>query len=446
MNQENNMNNGNIQNPSTGGQPQMPTNEQEPVVTQTPNVTQEPMMQTPVDQAPMDMQPSQPMPNGTPVQQYGQVPPVQPAPEKKSKTGLIIGIVIGAAVLIIAGILIFVLGKGGGGALSGPKGVVETYVNNLISKNYSENFTMVSIPENHFVEAKDYIDFVQNKDAYKNLEGYTVTSVEEFLADETTGMYNVILTNESQMIKNISVNLENKDGWKVTENNLFIKDWSIIVPKGTTVKIGEKEVPSTLLSADAPDANSDKYVIPAITSTKKTIVLTNTIGTKTLEETPLVANSDKKHEMLLENQDITTKAYNYIKDTWNQMYTSYISGENVSDVATKYFDSSVDINNVDVYYTQSFSKIVDNTDKNHTLLEVINGKKSNYILTNDLIQLNFGYKLSWIYDPTYSSTDRLRTMTRYSKIILKYDGTSFKIYDVQDERLFSYANYFTLDY
>lgn len=389
-------------------------------------------------------------------QQPNNVPPVQPNMNnvppvnttKKTPIGLFIG--IGAGVLVLIAVILLLVLKpfgGGGGALSGPKGVVEKYVNNLIVKGYGENFALVSIPENHFVETSDYVEFAQKKSDYQGLDGFKVKTIQELSLEETKGMYTVILTNESEMIKNISINVENVNGWKVVEDNLFIKDWSIIVPKGTKVTIGGKEVPQTLLMDDATSKNTVKYNIPAITSTKKTIVLNNPLQSMTVEETPLSANSGKKYEMVLNNQEIVDKAYAYIKDTWNQMYTSYVGKENVSDVASKYFDSSVDINNVDVYYNQSLGKIGDNSEKDFKILEVIAREGSpNYVLTDELIQLNFGYKLSWIYAPSYSSKENPKEMTRYSKIILKYDGSSFKIYDVLDTRLFSYANYFTSDY
>ena len=166
----------------------------------------------------------------------------------------------------------------------------------------------------------------------------------------------------------------------------------------------------------------------------------------TVEETPLLSNNGKKYEIILNNQELVDKAYSYVKDTWNQMYASYIAKENVSDVASKYFDSSVDINNIDLYYTQAFSQLVSGNEKDHKMLEVVSREDGpNKVLASDLIQLNFGYKLSWLYDYTYSADD-LREMTRYSKMILKYDGSSFKIYDVQDTKLFSYSNQFTDDY
>ncbi len=431
-----------VVNPATTVVAETPTM---PVADGNVNVTNTPVNNIPPVQ-PNDFPGIQPN-NVPPVQSnVNNVPPVNTT--KKTPIGLFIGIGAGVLVLIVV-ILLLVLKPfgGGGGSLSGPKGVVEKYVNNLIVKGYGENFALVSIPENHFVETTDYVEFAQKKSDYQGLDGFKVKTIQELSLEETKGMYTVILTNESEMIKNISVNVENVNGWKVVEDNLFIKDWSIIVPKGTKVTIGGKEVPESLLVDDATSKNTVKYNIPAITSTKKTIVLNNPLQTMTVEETPLSANSGKKYEMILNNQELVDKAYAYIKDTWNQMYTSYVGKENVSDVASKYFDSSVDINNVDVYYNQSLGKIGDKSEKDFKILEVIaREEKPNYVLTDELIQLNFGYKLSWIYAPTYSSKENPKEMTRYSKIVLKYDGSSFKIYDVLDSKLFSYANYFTNDY
>jgi hypothetical protein len=143
---------------------------------------------------------------------------------------------------------------------------------------------------------------------------------------------------------------------------------------------------------------------------------------------------------------LVDKAHTYIKDTWNQMYASYLGKENVSDVASKYFDNSVDINNIDLYYNQSFSKLIGKNEVDFKMLEVVNGSSSSLVLTDELIQVNFGYKLAWTHDYSSILTDELREMTRYSKIILKYDGASFKIYDVLDTKSFSYNSHYTEEY
>ena len=93
-----------------------------------------------------------------------------------------------------------------------------------VSKSYGDNFALVSIPENHFVESSDYIEFIQKKSDYQALDGFKIQKVNELNLEETKGSYEVILMNESQLLKNISINIENVNGWKVVENNLFIKE------------------------------------------------------------------------------------------------------------------------------------------------------------------------------------------------------------------------------
>ena len=448
-----------------------------PVVPETPVVEVQPVMNTPVSEVtpvvesvpvvpetpvvevqPAAQAPSVPVAQSEPV--VGPVPAVNNVPtsgagvtpsgngeaKKELPVGLFIGGAVGAVVLIIVIILLVLKPFGGGKTLGGPKGVVDKYINNLITLSYGNNYELVDIPENSFLDTNDYIEYVQKKSEYQGLAGFKIEEIIELNVDETSGMYSVVLMNEAGNTKNIGVNLKSNNGWKVEESNFYIKEWSLIVPKGTTVTIDGKEVSNSLIVEDATSANTVKYTIPAITSTKKEIILNNPLQSMTVEETPLLSNSGKKYEIILNNQELVDKAYAYVKDTWNQMYASYIAKENVSDVASKYFDSSVDINNVDVYYNQSFKQLVTSNEINHQLLEVVTREDGpNKVLSDELIQLNFGYKLSWLYDYTYSS-DQLREMTRYSKMILKYDGSSFKIYDVQDTKLFSYSNYFTNEY
>ena len=115
-----------------------------PVADGNVNVTNTPVNNIPPVQ-PNDFPGIQPN-NVPPVQSnVNNVPPVNTT--KKTPIGLFIGIGAGVLVLIVV-ILLLVLKPfgGGGGSLSGPKGVVEKYVNNLIVKGYGENFALVSIP------------------------------------------------------------------------------------------------------------------------------------------------------------------------------------------------------------------------------------------------------------------------------------------------------------
>lgn len=138
--------------------------------------------------------------------------------------------------------------------------------------------------------------------------------------------------------------------------------------------------------------------------------------------------------------------YEYIKKTWNDMYKDYVEGIDVSTAADKYFYDGISIEEVELHYKKGFENMTKGSSgyktTDYELIEVVDGKKENYVISSDIIKLNFGYKLTWVWT---LNKDK-RSMTNYSEICLKIDGDSFKIYKVTDEDLFSYSNDFTNKY
>ena len=106
--------------------------------------------------------------------------------------------------------------------------------------------------------------------------------------------------------------------------------------------------------------------------------------------TPMSSNSGEVILIELTNTELVNKAHNFIKNTWNSMYKDYLGNVNVSDVANKYFVSSMSIDDVNTYYKNSFDAITKGSSgykyENYNMADVIvNPNVSNYVINDDTI-------------------------------------------------------------
>ena len=414
----------------------------QPVVQPQPVVAPEPVMAQP--------QPATPVVDQTvlatnTVQNQAPNGEVLEKPKKKKPIALIIILLL--VLLAGAGVGAYFLFFNGNG--SSPDKIAKKYIQNLIDKKYDENFDYVYIIDDTFIEKNDYAEFAKTEKKYNEISNKKIDKVEEKLKTETDAKYLVNLTASDKSKSSVEVNLKYvNDKWKVVEENFYIENWEFKAIKGSTVTINGKEVPRTYLEEDLTLVYTEKYRIPAITPTEKTIVAKNNLGETSEQFTPSLDDDIKTFNFALSNTEVVNKAFEYIKNTWNGMYEDMKNNVEISEIKNKYFDESVDIEKVTIYYNDLKSQLK-YSDKNHLMVEVIPRPNSeNAVYGNDLIGLNFGYKITWSYTTGFVSTNH--HMTRYSNIMLKLDGDindgSFKIYNVTDEYLFSYVNSFTHQY
>ena len=133
------------------------------------------------------------------------------------------------------------------------------------------------------------------------------------------------------------------------------------------------------------------------------------------------------------------------------MYSKYKKKNKVSKVKT-YFDSRIKEKEIKTVYTTAFDKITKGRTSigkydNYKITKIIDNKNIDHIVyDNELVRLNFGYSLTWKWIYLNTSSAVKMDMNRYSSVVLKYDGKSFKIYDIIDKGLFNYANQYTRDF
>lgn len=369
-------------------------------------------------------------------------------PQKKSKKPkqplLIVGIALVAIILVLI-IIGFALGFGKDS--NSPSNIVKNYINALIEEDYEKAFSYILLPEKAFVDSTDYFEYVKTQSYFSTIRDQKIKSVKEDYTSETETEYKLALKNSSGTITNYKVHLEKNynDEWKIVEKDLYITDWSVIIPANTKLYINNKEVSRDYINN--VEGLNDEYLIPAISSSKKMFKLENSIQSKEVSITPLSSNSGEKIYLELKDKELLSKALTFLKDTWNSMYADYINGVDVSEVASKYFVEDMDVSEVDNYYTKAFNALTEGSSGykyvNYLLIEAVPiDNTDNYVISNDTITLNFAYKLSW----SWTFTNDYREMANFTKIRLRIDDDSFKIYEVPDAKFFSYSNEFTKKY
>lgn len=383
--------------------------------------------------------------------------------KKKMSKSTIILIIVAAAVVFLTIMLVggtFTLNKLGIIHLSFGRDAYEAktaenearnFVNALMKSDNKKAFKCVDVVESDFI-TKDDLENNLPKTKYQDIIGSKgkITSVTsgEGLTTKTvyvTVSYGMGLNKEVKSVT-VKCKLNDNNRWKVDLSDICVKDWKISAPGGCKITIDGKEVDEKYKIES--DNLYDNYKIPAILDSEKEVkIITNSFGESTQKVTPSSSSISKKIEM--EPNDETVKsAYEFVKNTWNAMYNEYVAGSDVSNVK-KYFDSSVSDEVINSCYKKAFDSLTNasstykNTD--FVMTNIVDRKSSqNYVSTNEIITLNFGYTLNWNYNSSSSSFPR--TMNRYSSIRLKKDGDSWKIYNVTDTRLFSYSSQYTKNF
>ena len=328
-----------------------------------------------------------------------------------------------------------------------PSNLVKSYVTSLIKEDYARAYKHINLPYNSFVNKNDYIKYISNKDYFKELKKYNkIKDIEE----ESALSYIVTVQDKDNNIIKLDVNLIERtvNDYRIDESDMYVEKFKLTVPKNTKVTIDGMVASEEVLGKG--DKLNDIYILPTIAKNKKKVTLENKLGNKEIE---LDITDESKEETLkieLTDNDLKNKAYDYIMHTWNDMYADYEENKDVSEIE-KYFDEGVSESKIKVYYETGFSKIqttgTSNSDfRDFDIVDMRdNPNEKNYIDSDEVITLNFGYELSWNWynRKIFLNEDH---MTRYSSVKLKIVDDSFVFYDIIDSGLFTYASPYTRDY
>ncbi len=381
-----------------------------------------------------------------------QQPPV--VDEKKALKKQILFRWLGLAGIVIVVIIFFTFfyENKGPAKMTDAKSVTRAYFYSAIDSKYTDLYDYIYKPDNSFINSNDFNEYLANDKFYSDVQNSKIVSITEMYDTETNKKFDVVLKKDGKSTT-YSVELV-KDGaneWHVVVDDFYLKDWKIEIPSGAKLYINDAEVGTNLIRERKN--NRDVYVLPAIATSSRTFKVVTLFGE--IEKEIYVAGSNSGEILVpsVTDEKVVTEALESLKKIWNNMYTDYSDGKDVNSIKSKYFDDNVSLDNVKKYYNTGFDKISNKGNKNYLNKDIvmdsiiIDPKKDNLIESNDIIEIHFGYKITYLVDYIYNAaTDSKEYMTRYSSIKLRKTDASYKIYEVTDEKLFNYLKYITKEY
>ena len=369
--------------------------------------------------------------------------------DKKNKKMTIALIILG--ILLLSGICIFLYfafrEDDNEIKYNNPKRIAEKYVRAILEGDYATAYKYIYMPQDMISSKKDYEEFIKTKKYYNDLEGKKYKDIVEI----STESYQVLLSDKDDNILKINVDLIERtiNDFRVDEGDFIIPNVKITVPKGTTVKVNDFELDENYIDGDS--TYTKDYLIPNISKSKKHIILDNVFGSK--EEDIELKDEDNEFEFTIDlnKEEMKNKAYNFVKNAWNDMYNNYKKKKKVSTIK-KYFDSKFTTKDLNKIYKTAFKKITKGRTQigeynSYKITKMIdNPEEDNVVKSNEYIRISFGYTLNWKWKYLLGDSAVKMSMNRYSSVVLKYDGQNFKFYDIIDNHLFDYANQYTRDF
>jgi len=368
---------------------------------------------------------------------------------KENKKEIFIFIVI--SLLLLIGIIIAVafLFKKNKDEIefNNPRNIVNSYFNSLKNNDYATAFKYIYLPQDCFANKDDFEEFIKNKSYYEDLQNMNINDIKEI----DTQNYQVILNDKNNNSLKINVSLIERtiNDYRIDESDFYTSNYKLIVPKNTKIYINDLLVDNSLKTNST--MYEDTYVLSSISKTNKKIKLENKIVTKELDYKFDDEKNEIKFTLELEDGELKNKVYAFIKDSWNTMYKNFKNKKNVSTVK-KYFSDEFTTSDINKVYKTSFNKITKGLTSigefnNYSISKIIDNKNEKSIINSDeFITVNFGYTLNWRWKYISANSAVKMSMNRYSSIMLKVDGDSFKIYDIIDIGLFNYADRYTRDF
>ena len=321
-----------------------------------------------------------------------------------------------------------------------PKKLATTYVESILSADFSKTLKCMYLPQDTFINKEDVEKYFQDKSFYKDIDNMKIKNIIE------TGYNNYQFTlcdkDDNTFKYNVEIVERTKNDYRVNEKDAYFPKFRISVPKNTQVYINNMLVEETYRKSS--NEYDDEFVIPGIAKNTKTIKLENKLGTKEYE---ILADKDNNNLDLtieLKDEELIKKARNFVKDAWNTMYREYVNGSDTSKIRYLFDEKNTD-DTINKYYKNGFNKIKEGTSKsseniNYSISEIVKGNDDNYILSDDIIDISFGYKLEWKWHVKGYKSGVNKNMRRYSGIRLKIVDNTFKIYDILDSGLFTVNN------
>lgn len=247
----------------------------------------------------------------------------------------------------------------------------------------------------------------------------------------------------------ISVVLSEDNNWVVSDDSLYAVNYTFRAPSGIKIYANGKEVPKSLVAKSNTGTTGMlvDYKLPYVSKSK---VKLKAVGTYCNYEGELAVTSNNEYSddanyfcCNVEAEE-ETKALDYIKTAWNDLYKEYESGKSSTQV-TGYISDKADSDMINIIWNgfKSMEKKSSGGYDNFRISTVV--KSEDYpicFVSDDVVLVNFNYELQWYYNLANLN----ESLKRKSYILLQKDKTGYKLYKITDEGLFTYVNGFTKEW
>ena len=181
-------------------------------------------------------------------------------------------IIIVVAVLVVLCGLLYYLGK----VVTDPKKIVERYFESITSNNYAEAYECMDIESGEFTTKDMFVKVMENlnEEDKKSVTNYTVKEninqnplMKSYEITYTQKGRNDIYSMDITLMKQASKKWLFYDDYKVAENGLIAKQYSVTVPDGTELYIDDIKVDEKYVSDDneaSVGIKEKNYIIPEI--------------------------------------------------------------------------------------------------------------------------------------------------------------------------------------
>lgn len=417
---------------ATPVQPETPVQETAPVQPEMPAQGAAPQ---PVNQMPIFGQQPQQF-NNQPVQ--GAAQPQQP--KKPFKTNKKIVAIAAAVVVVAAALITFVaVGKN----LTDYKKTAMQYVKAVAECEWNDAYALINVPDGEFL----------TKDAFINAHAdVTGEKVEAIGAEDTITTYGKMPGNKSVKVgyytasgrqyRDVYLTVSNKHymlffkKYKVSSENIVVKDCTIKVPKELTVYVNDKVVGDAYKSKSSDSSSYDEYVIPYLFYGKNDVKVTgdfiedystqlyaaNEGDTVTIGSYNIKYSDDKLEDIKTQAKTDVDSIVSAVRDKKDfSSISTRVASDNKNSVESVYKNMSDSYN--DKYKTVSELKVTKFT---------ASISDSSFRVDSDdgCPTIKIGLKLGYSYKIQYSSSDKATDKSNTSNsayIYYKYEDGAWKI-------------------
>ncbi len=338
-----------------------------------------------------------------------------------------------------------------------PDAVAEAFIDSLLTNNYTATLQYIGLGSAEFVTGED-IEWYLPRSDYRDVAtmDFEYKLESEVVSQQTeTAQVNVTVVNkdDKDLSKSVIVfcTLNEDNKWEVDARDFYNTDYHFTTSGGNT-KVYINDVPVSdnyTVSTNAGKYGVYKeYAIPFITKNDITIKVICENRFDYSETVTPASNNVGKPEAITATVTDNTKEIDAIKTLFNRAIELYESGANSS--AYQEIISS----DADLQLCETIANGIEGMGEKYELGDgpkykdfvmtqcLDNPDAETYYLTDDLVLVNFRYELSYYYR-LGSST---QNMHRYSYITLKLEDGEYKIYSLNDPKLFTYRNNFTMEW